>query len=239
MQAASRVPSLTILIRAGWSVVKFKPLVWSFRRRKRQTEPVEPWSPRGRWKAPIERVEGELAFVGDITFEDGSRWQGLAVGVNEGQTPEEAVEGAIQSLIDEGEFELCLYRLDTPVTYESVAQRLVEAVPETRTLLAEHVAVHERVLPYVFLSDVTRFLLAAYRNRDTETVRRLLAFFERAKIEGDPETQNLIAVEFLETVAIGLEPDEVPDRAFFDLWGPALRDEYGRHWPALPTKNSS
>ena len=34
--------------------------------------------------------------------------------ISEGETPESAVEGTIQSLIDHGEFELCFKRLDEP-----------------------------------------------------------------------------------------------------------------------------
>jgi hypothetical protein len=90
--------------------------VWLFRRRH-VAEP-ERWSPRGRWEAPIERLYDGIASVGVITFEDGSRWQGPDVAVPDGKTPEEAVEGTIQSLIDEGEFEFCLERLDQPAANE-------------------------------------------------------------------------------------------------------------------------
>lgn len=34
--------------------------------------------------------------------------------ISEGETPESAVDGTIQSLIDHGEFELCFKRLDEP-----------------------------------------------------------------------------------------------------------------------------
>lgn len=73
-------------------------------------------SRRGRWTAPIQRVHEGIAEVGEISFEDGSRWEGLWVHVPDGKTPDQAVEETIQSLIEQGELELCLTRLDDPVS---------------------------------------------------------------------------------------------------------------------------
>ena len=91
------------------------PRVWPFRQRRHPQEGVTS-SPRGRWEAPIEQVHGGVATVGEITFEDGSRWEGPLVAIPDGQTPEQAIEETIQSLIDQGELERCLARLDDPVS---------------------------------------------------------------------------------------------------------------------------
>jgi hypothetical protein len=61
-------------------------------------------------------VHEGIAEVTDISFEDGSRWEGLWVIVPDGQTPEQAVDETIQSLMDQGELELSLERLDDPVS---------------------------------------------------------------------------------------------------------------------------
>lgn len=82
--------------------------MWPFGRRSK----ADRWSPRGRWSAAIEQVHEGTAEIGEITFEDGSRWQGMWVTIDKDETPEQAVERTIQSLIDQGEFELVLSRLD-------------------------------------------------------------------------------------------------------------------------------
>ena len=89
--------------------------VWPFRRR-RQPLKHERWSPRGRWEAPINRVHEGIAEVEVITFEDGSRWEGPWIVIPEGQSPHQAVEETIQSLIDQGEFEWSITRVDDPVS---------------------------------------------------------------------------------------------------------------------------
>jgi hypothetical protein len=89
--------------------------VWPFRRR-RQPLKHERRSPRGRWEAPIKRVHEGIAEVGGITLADGSRWEGLWVGVPEAQSPDQVVAETIQSLIDQGELESSLTRVDDPVS---------------------------------------------------------------------------------------------------------------------------
>jgi hypothetical protein len=71
-------------------------------------------SSSGRWEAPIHRVYQGIVEVSEITLEDGSRWEGIWVHVLDGETPEQSVEAAVQSLIDQGELERCLTRLDDP-----------------------------------------------------------------------------------------------------------------------------
>jgi hypothetical protein len=89
--------------------------VWPFRRRGQRLK-HERRSPRGRWEAPIDRLHEGIAEVEVITFEDGSRWEGLWVVIPDGQSPDQAVEEIVQSLIDQGELESCLTRVDDPVS---------------------------------------------------------------------------------------------------------------------------
>ena len=79
--------------------------------------------------------------------------------------------------------------------------------PELKTLLEEHTKDNDgEILPYVFLGDVTRYVLSllfAGSSGDLEArreLRRILDYLEDAYSNGGEEIQDLIALSFLENL---------------------------------------
>jgi hypothetical protein len=72
---------------------------------------------------------------------------------------------------------------------------LAERIPDIETLLSEHVANYDEVLPHVFMGDVTRYVLEDRPNR-ADVVKELEAAF----IDQGPEVEELIAVSFVENL---------------------------------------
>jgi hypothetical protein len=98
-------------------------------------------------------------------------------------------------------------------TVGELVQDIVTAAPALRSVLAEHRAEFEgKLLPHLFMADVTRWLVAA------GPAAPVLAVLERHLADGGEEVQNVIALSFLEN----LEATDLEVRAAL---GPGLRAE--------------
>ncbi|WP_249999386.1 hypothetical protein [Actinoplanes sp. M2I2] len=105
------------------------------------------------------------------------------------------------------------------LSYGGVVGTVVEAVPELRAALDEHVRDNGEVLPHVFFAcDLAPFVLAAWQAGDAEVLGRCLAVLEAALTSPDRDTWNLVAVSFVEAVG----PWEPEIKAWAAGWPPAL-----------------
>lgn len=100
---------------------------------------------------------------------------------------------------------------------KAFCERLALDFPGVRTILDEHVAYHEELLPHVFLGDLTRYLLAGGKDK-TAIVQRL----EDAISTGIPAIDELIAVSFVENIEKHFELEE----ALMGVNGNKLRDAW-------------
>jgi hypothetical protein len=79
------------------------------------------------------------------------------------------------------------------LSYGEVVGAVVEAVPELREALAEHVRDNDEVLQHVFFGcDLVPFVLAAWKAGDAELVGRCLEVLEAAMVSPDPRTRELV-----------------------------------------------
>jgi hypothetical protein len=89
----------------------------------------------------------------------------------------------------------------TDLTYETIHELLVEAIPEFRPVLEEHLRDQEgEVLQHVMFGDLTGFVLAARDRGDRALVARCWAFLDHAANSPRPRVSNLVAVSFVENV---------------------------------------
>jgi len=109
--------------------------------------------------------------------------------------------------------------------YEAIHEALVEAVPEFRPVLDEHVQDLEEVLPHLLLGDFTRFVLTQLQDGNDEVVATSLAFLERAAQSSDSQTVNLVGVSFVENVG----PWQPEMAEFISGWPPSLQELAGQH----------
>jgi hypothetical protein len=106
------------------------------------------------------------------------------------------------------------------LTYETIAEVLVDAIPEFRPALEQHLRDQEgEVLPHLLFGDLTRFVLAARDGGDDALVERCLAFLDLAARSPRPRVTNLVAASFVENVG----PWEPQMSAFIETWPDALR----------------
>lgn len=119
----------------------------------------------------------------------------------------------------------------------SVLTVLLNAVPEFRPVYEEHVRDNDVVLDHLLFGDVRRFTLHAYERGETEVVERVLTVLDRLMAEGDEETQDLVAVSFIEDIEYG---DPRADAGFIARWGAHLREERERQrrWRPDPSRQS-
>ena len=112
---------------------------------------------------------------------------------------------------------------------EAMFQRICDVAPGFKAVLAEHLRDNDELLSHLLTADLLRYVGARVGNRQgMEEVRRILEVLEEAFRSKDPDTENAIAVSFIEH--IDTEP-------FFHqlepLLGPALRAEYRRQTGAM------
>ncbi|WP_412745542.1 hypothetical protein [Krasilnikovia sp. MM14-A1004] len=108
------------------------------------------------------------------------------------------------------------------LSFDGVVGSVVEAVPELREALAEHVRDNDEVLQHVFFGcDLVPFVVAAWKQGDTELVGRCLEVLEAAMASPDPRTRELVSVSFVEQVG-PWDPDVKP---FVATWPAALAAE--------------
>jgi hypothetical protein len=111
---------------------------------------------------------------------------------------------------------------DWDLGYDGIVATVVEAAPELRPALAEHVEDNDEVLPHVFFGcDLVPFVLAAWRAGDTDVVRRCLDVLEAGLGSSDERTQELISVSFVESVG----PWDVDVAPFVATWPERLARE--------------
>ena len=101
----------------------------------------------------------------------------------------------------------------------------------------EHLNDHQELLPHVLMADCERFIASYFTGPSSiaggvpseDELGQVLSVLETAMIEGDDETQNVIAVSFVEH--LWMEPYYSAVRAFL---GPALRAQIRRQmdWDA-------
>ena len=111
------------------------------------------------------------------------------------------------------------------IAYKDVPHVLLRAVPEFLATYEEHVRDYDEVLTQLLFGDLTRFILDAYERGDDDLVDRALAVLDRLMAEGDDDTQNVVAVSFIEDIEYG---DSRADATFVAQWGPDLREERER-----------
>ena len=104
-------------------------------------------------------------------------------------------------------------------TTRSFCQTIAAQIPDLDSLLSEHVADYDEILPNVFMGDVTRYVLAdgAYRTK-------VVGALEEALCNRGPEVEELIAVSFVEN----LETQEELDRAVRGVNAPQIIAEWKR-----------
>ena len=108
------------------------------------------------------------------------------------------------------------------LSYDGVVGSVVEAVPELREALAEHLQDNDEILPHVlFGCDLVPFVLAAWEAGNAEIVGRCLEVLEAAMVSSDPRTRELAAVSFVESVG----PWEPEVKPFVSTWPAALAAE--------------
>ena len=104
---------------------------------------------------------------------------------------------------------------------EALIERLLQVVPELKPHYEEHLADHDKLLPHVFMGDVTRFAI-----RESATpprlpvVERLLTVLE-AGLSGPEEVQELIVASFVEN----LMGEKGALKTLKPLAGPLLREQ--------------
>jgi hypothetical protein len=110
------------------------------------------------------------------------------------------------------------------ISQDTVVEQLAALDPSLQAALRQHIADHERVLPYLFLGDAARWTIARYLAGDIEAARRLLALLESQYANGDEGARDLIALGFVEN----LPSTGAPAAELRKMLGPRLSEEYGR-----------
>ena len=111
-------------------------------------------------------------------------------------------------------------RIPTNTDEVVFVQGLVREVPALAPALQEHIEFNKELLPYLFMGDVGRFVIAnASRPDSKSTLVRLVAYLEKGLANGPEEVQELIVVSFVEYLQ-----DEAPAIiAIAPLLGPLLK----------------
>ncbi|NNC39172.1 MAG: hypothetical protein HKN95_00650 [Acidimicrobiia bacterium] len=120
------------------------------------------------------------------------------------------------------------------LTYETVHEALLVAVPEFRAELEQHHSDYEgEVLPHLLFGDLTRFVLAARDRGDHALVDRCLVFLEEVARSPRQRLSNLAAVSFVENVA----PWQPEMRSFIKTWPKELKRVAARQgWGRPPNE---
>ncbi len=88
-------------------------------------------------------------------------------------------------------------------------QGLVSSISELKPLLLEHLTDHHELLPHVFMSDVTRFVITIcqeLRRQGTSaslpgaTIQQITSILEQAAASGSDTTKELVADSFVENL---------------------------------------
>ena len=100
---------------------------------------------------------------------------------------------------------------------------LLSAAPGLVPIYREHLAVHDALLPDLFLAQVTAWLTAVPGGAGGEAARTLVGVIESHLTSGDAEVRELISLSFLPSI------DASPANEVLRLhFGPSLRAEAAR-----------
>ena len=88
--------------------------------------------------------------------------------------------------------------------------QIVEAAPGFRSTVEEHLAGNDELLPHVLMGDCGRFVASYFTGAQTiasgptdeRELQSVLSVLDRAMIEGDEATQNVVAVSFVEDLSL-------------------------------------
>jgi hypothetical protein len=111
-----------------------------------------------------------------------------------------------------------------PVTKETFIQDLLEAVPEARPTVEEHLHDNDELLLHLLMADLLRLAVGTSGRDERDLTKRLLAFVDRALREGDDAVENAVRVSFIEHVGAG----EGESEAFIASWPSGLQEEMER-----------
>ncbi|WP_156886038.1 DUF7674 family protein [Rheinheimera baltica] len=88
------------------------------------------------------------------------------------------------------------------ISFQTFMNLLLEEVPELSIAYSEHIDDYDELIEHVFMGDVTRFSEELYfENPDSEVLKRLLHFIDRAFAVEDEKLKELISVSFLENLS--------------------------------------
>jgi hypothetical protein len=107
-------------------------------------------------------------------------------------------------------------------------------IPELQPVYDEHMKDYDELLGHVFMGDVTRFVVSAYKRSTSDepnaeqwhqVLDRSLAFMEQALTMGDLYVEDIIQLSFLENLLPSSDDDVKAYRAIKLMLGPKLREE--------------
>jgi len=119
---------------------------------------------------------------------------------------------------------------------DQLFQRVAEIAPSFAAVQAEHLRDNGELLNHVLMGDLLRFLGArvGQQERTPSEVVAILELLESAVGEGNADTENLIAVSFLENLEA-----EGFFSSLFGLLGPQLRAAHTPFvWQQPPSQNA-
>lgn len=113
-------------------------------------------------------------------------------------------------------------KMNSISTPEAFIKDLLRSVPDLTIAYEEHATDNDALLPHVFLGDVTRWAIAATKNRNSlSSLTQLLDHMETGLTSGSEAVKELIAVSFLENLC----GEKAALRSLKPLMGPSLKKE--------------
>lgn len=121
---------------------------------------------------------------------------------------------------------------------QTVITELLAQIPELRPVYDEHMKRYDELLGHVFMGDVTRFIVSAYKRSTTDepdaeqwrqVLDRSLAFMEQALTMGDLYVEDIIQLSFVENLLPSSDDDLIAYRAIKPMLGPKLREDLQRY----------
>jgi hypothetical protein len=106
--------------------------------------------------------------------------------------------------------------------------KLLEQVPELRSVYDEHIHDNDELLPHMFFGDVTRYVVQQVHSGEmgpSTPVGRIFDSLERFMAFGDDQVKELVSVSFIENLAAY---DDVLT-VLRGLLGPNLEKELKNH----------
>lgn len=111
-----------------------------------------------------------------------------------------------------------------PIPPDAFVSGLLNAIPETQTVVDEHYGDNGELLLHLLMADLARFAYAAFRARRTDVASRLLNYLDVALREGDHQVENAVCLSFVASVSSS-KPGQ---QKFIATWPPALQEEAER-----------